>query len=97
LVLQGILRVNEHRNLSSIVNLGKNSPLLLALDTSGCKEGPGVVALMFLRSYKTVNPFPQRDALGIITPALQLEDLFGKISSAIKSLRILIFKEIKIN
>ena len=32
-------------NLSSIVNRGKNSPLLLALDTSGCKEGPGVVAL----------------------------------------------------
>src|SRR6056297_190024 len=26
-------------DLSSIVNLGKNSPLLLALDTSGCKEG----------------------------------------------------------
>jgi len=56
-------------NLSSIVNLGRNSPLLLALDTSGCQEGSGVVALMFLSSNKTLNPFPQRDAQGITTPS----------------------------
>ena len=56
-------------NLSSIVNLGRNSPLLLALDTLGRQEGPGVVALMFLNSNKTVKPFPKRDAKGITTPS----------------------------
>jgi len=66
-------------DLSSIVNLGKNSPLLLALDTSGCQEGSGVVALMFLSSNKTVNPFPQRDAQGITTPSRQLADPYGDI------------------
>jgi hypothetical protein len=58
--------------LSSIVNLDKNTPLL-------CKEGPGVVALMFLSPNKTVNPFPQRDARGTTTLSRQLVDPFGKI------------------
>jgi len=42
---------------------------MLALDTSGCQEGSGVVALMFLNSNKTVKPFPERDAKGITTPS----------------------------
>ena len=52
---------------------------MLALDTSGCKEGAGVIALMFLNSNKTVKPSLKRDAKGITTPSHR--DPCGEIPS----------------
>jgi len=53
----------------------------LTFDLDFLDSLPGVVALVFLSSNKTLNPFPQRGALGITTPSRQLADPFGKIHS----------------
>ena len=66
-------------NLSSIVNRGKNSPLLLALDTSGCKEGPGVVALGYEPKIDSKTIVIPRDGQRKTTPSHR--DPYGEIPS----------------